>query len=727
GRPTVYLEGLSYSELPVAKKREEVPLGSTFEWKKDISMVDSVSEIESETTTTTTTSSNTPDAAKELRGVIGLLGFKTPDAKVIEIGSGATGVTRIALEALHPARRKRLYNSYTYVCTSEEQLEETTAAVDALEKEDVSVVDLEQLSLCHTPDIVVMSLSTLLSDDDGYLQDDLTELKTMQTAGSRLIVYSNHHDDGCVGASIDDDHDYDDDTVAKRLQSLGYTLHSKTKSGLILAEPVKRVSLEQDTNITILARSTPEGRAVAEEVRSYFEARGFKTHIYSSQVVPSDGSLVISLLDLTDGTNTVFDLEPRTFRPFMDSLCGLRGSLVWVMPSVHGDDGCKDARPAMIQGTARTVRMENKADITLVEADDLPATRAGLPGALFKICQSLPNRRRGGDLDADYDYAVVDGSVHIPRMYWFGLSDPDVVGEEALPASRESETLPGPASRETHQTPMFRGDDASYLLVGGFGGLGRAVATWLLEHGARNLVFLSRSAGAANPDNAAFVRELESYPGCVVTCVSGDVGNADDVRKAIAAAPKPVAGVLQLSLVLRDNSTAEMTWDEWDGVVNPRVRGTWNLHRALLDAQVPLDFFVIFGSGGGHTGYYGQANYSASNTYLDAFVEYRHHLGLPASIIDLGVVGDVGYLLERDDLYDSFKNGGFFFLGEQDVLDAAAVAVAHSAGGPYSSFCLGGLSEKPLSDPTNRVNWKRDVRFAQSHHFSKSHKGEAVG
>ncbi|OBR04132.1 Polyketide synthase [Colletotrichum higginsianum IMI 349063] len=684
GRPTVYLEGLSYSELPVAK-REEVLLGSTFEWKKDITMVDSVSEIES----------STLDASEELRDAIRLLGFKTPDAKVIEIGSGETGVTRIALEALQPARHKRLYNSYTYVCTSEEQLDEATAAVNALEKEDVSIIDLEQLSLCHIPDVVVLSLSTLLSDD-RYLQDDLTELKSMQTAGSRLIVHSQ---DDCVMVSNDNG-----DKVAKRLQSLGYTLHSKTKSGLILAEPAKRVSLEQDnTKVTILAHSTPGGRTVAEEVQSYFQAKGFKTQISSAQLVPSDGSLVISLLDLTD--NTVYDLEPQTFRPFMDSLCNLRGSLIWVIPSVHGD--CKDARPAMIQGTARTVRMENKADITLVEADDLPATRTGLPDALFKICQSLPNRRKGGDLDADYDYAIMDGNVHIPRMYWFGFSDPDV--SKALPAARE--------------TPMFR-DDASYLLVGGFGGLGRSVATWLLEHGARNLVFLSRSA--KNPDNESFVRELESYPGCVVTSVSGDVGNADDVLEAINSAPKPVAGVLQLSLVLKDNSTAEMTWEEWDGVVNPRVRGTWNVHQALLDAQVPLDFFVIFGSGGGHTGYYGQANYSASNTYLDAFVEYRHHLGLPASIIDLGVVGDVGYLLERDDLYENFKNGGFFFLKEQDVLDSAAIAVANSSGGPYSSFCLGGLSEKPLSDPTNRVNWKRDVRFAQSHYFLKS-KTETVG
>ncbi|KAI8194760.1 Highly reducing polyketide synthase gloL [Colletotrichum sp. SAR 10_65] len=680
GRPTVYLEGLSYSELPVAK-REEVLLGSTFEWKQDITMVDSVTEVE------------TTDATQELRDLVGLLSFKIPDARIIEIGSGATDVTRIALEAAHPSEHKRLYSDYTYVCTSEEEVEQVTEALNEMEGNEVSVVDMEQLSLCNAADVVLLPLATLLSDD-RYLLDDLTELVGLQTVGGRLLV---HNFGGQSDAKPDEE------KVKQRLQSLGYKFHSKTSSGLILAEPTKSADLDQNTKITILAQDTAHGSKLAKDVQTYFEGQGFKAHICNDKTVPSESSFTISLLDV-DST-TVYDLNSESFRPFMDSLCNLKGSLVWVLPSVHGV--CKDARPAMIQGTARTVRMENKADITLVEADDLSIAGSNFAKAIYKICQSLPKRRKGGDLDADYDYAILNGKVHIPRMYWFGFSEPAV-----------SKSLP-----ETKDSPMFR-DDASYLLVGGFGGLGRSVATWLLEHGARNLVFLSRSAASAQ--NEPFVKELESYPGAVIKTVSGDVSNAEDVLKAINEAPKPVAGVLQLSLILKDNSTAEMTYEEWSGVVDPRVRGTWNVHQALADAQVPLDFFVIFGSGGGHTGYYGQANYSAANTYLVAFVEYRHNLGLPASIIDLGVVGDVGYLLERDDLYEGFKNGGFFFLKEQDVLDSAAIAIGNSSGGPYSSFCLGGLSEKPLSDPSNRVNWKRDVRFAQSHYFHKS-KAAAAG
>ncbi|KAI0131574.1 hypothetical protein F4814DRAFT_438015 [Daldinia grandis] len=42
--------------------------------------------------------------------------------------------------------------------------------------------------------------------------------------------------------------------------------------------------------------------------------------------------------------------------------------------------------------------------------------------------------------------------------------------------------------------------DSSYLLVGGLGGLDRAVSNWMVEHGARHLIFLSRRAGETAGD-----------------------------------------------------------------------------------------------------------------------------------------------------------------------------------------------------------------------------------
>ncbi|KAF6792038.1 Lovastatin nonaketide synthase 2 [Colletotrichum sojae] len=689
GRPTVFMEGMSFAELPTPKQKEPL-LGSHFEWDRDITLADSIDEA---TPAKDSEELATPQL-QQLRDTIALLGFKSPDSRILEIGDGATDVAGTALNALRPSPDARFYSKYTYASTSEDALEQVGTDLSTFEDGDVAVVSVEEISLSGPFDIVVLPEHILMSDD-YVIEDELEELKNLQPASGRLVVYGL--DQGAEPLS--------DEKLSYQLQRYGYKVHSRSKNGVVLAEPARQVSLDSKTNFTVMTRNSSNGVSWGEGVKKTFKENGFDVSLSHDISVPSsDNAIVISLLDL-EGPS-VFDLTEETFRPFMDGLCNFAGFLIWVIPSAHKD--CQDPRTAMIQGVARTVRMEHGTDITLVEIDEASLASGDFSKPLWKICQSLPNRRKGDDLDADHDFAILDGKVHIPRMSWWGFSDPIV--DNAIPASATA--------------PVFR-EDAAYLLVGGMGGLGRSVATWMIEHGARDLVFLSRSAASNQYDD--FVSELESYPGATITRVSGDVSKQEDVIAAIRQSPKPVAGVLQLSLVLRDNKTSEMTFDEWNAVIKPRVQGTWNLHQALLDAQVPLDFFLIFGSGGGHTGYYGQANYSASNTYLDAFVEYRNKQGLPASIVDIGVVGDMGYVLDQDHLLDSFRAGGFYFLKEQDVLNAVAVGVKHSAGGKLRSFCLGGLSTKPLSDPTNRVNWRKDIRFAVSHHFHRSAEASGAG
>lgn len=90
--------------------------------------------------------------------------------------------------------------------------------------------------------------------------------------------------------------------------------------------------------------------------------------------------------------------------------------------------------------------------------------------------------------------------------------------------------------------------DVSYLSVGGLGGLGRATASWLVENGAKHLIFLSRSAGEVSNDDP-FVKELAAQ-GCSVQTFSGSVANAADVARVVSSATKPIAGVLQAAMVL---------------------------------------------------------------------------------------------------------------------------------------------------------------------------------
>ena len=91
--------------------------------------------------------------------------------------------------------------------------------------------------------------------------------------------------------------------------------------------------------------------------------------------------------------------------------------------------------------------------------------------------------------------------------------------------------------------------DGLYLLVGGLGGLGRSVSTWMVENGARHFVYLGRSAGMSE-DDKAFFDELRSL-GCTVDAVAGSVSKLEDVKKAVSRSTRPLAGVIQMSMILR--------------------------------------------------------------------------------------------------------------------------------------------------------------------------------
>jgi hypothetical protein len=97
-----------------------------------------------------------------------------------------------------------------------------------------------------------------------------------------------------------------------------------------------------------------------------------------------------------------------------------------------------------------------------------------------------------------------------------------------------------------------------------------------------------------------------------------------------------------------------MTVQEYHDCITCKVQGTWNIHDASLEQTHPLDFFTILSSISGVIGQKGQANYASANVFLDSFAGYRHSLGLPVSSIDLGVIEDVGYVAEREDLQASF-------------------------------------------------------------------------
>ena len=265
----------------------------------------------------------------------------------------------------------------------------------------------------------------------------------------------------------------------------------------------------------------------------------------------------------------------------------------------------------------------------------------------------------------------------------------------------------------------------------------------MIEKGARRFCFLSRNAGTTK-DDENFFAELETL-GCSAIAVAGSVANMRDVERAISTCGAPIAGVLQMSMVLKvrsfyllrrgckvystladiafqDCALPNMDYESWRTVQDPKVLGTWNLHNALLNTK--LDFFILISSVCGLAGQPGQANYASANSFLDSFMQYRHGLNLPCSVVDLGAVEGIGFLTTRPDKMNQYKSSGLYLLQEEQVMESIRIAIQRSSpadglkpmglrGGltAMSQIALGLGARKALSDPRTSLIFTMDTRF----------------
>nr|A0A348HAX6.1 RecName: Full=Highly reducing polyketide synthase phiA; Short=HR-PKS phiA; AltName: Full=Phomoidride biosynthesis cluster protein A [fungal sp. ATCC 74256]BBG28498.1 putative polyketide synthase [fungal sp. ATCC 74256] len=248
---------------------------------------------------------------------------------------------------------------------------------------------------------------------------------------------------------------------------------------------------------------------------------------------------------------------------------------------------------------------------------------------------------------------------------------------------------------------MFR-PDASYLLVGGLGGIGRATSQWMVQHGAKNIIFVNRS-GLKTDEAKETVRVLDEA-GCATTVFSCDITDAPSVEAFAEEAARslpPIRGVIQGAMLLRDTMFEKMTLDDYRTVIRPKVHGTWNLHNFL---PKDMDFFVMESSVSGIIGNTAQAAYAAGNTFLDAFASYRNSLGLPATTLDLGAISGVGYLAKNDELKQAMERQGFEFTDEKRLMRLIQFAIQNPRREGNLSHVITGLGTWQESNSLGALN-----------------------
>ncbi len=224
-------------------------------------------------------------------------------------------------------------------------------------------------------------------------------------------------------------------------------------------------------------------------------------------------------------------------------------------------------------------------------------------------------------------------------------------------------------------------DDNVYVITGGAGGIGLKIARFLSSKAKVKIILINRSVmppknewadiAKDNSDlsRARKVRELLEIEknGSQVFCLKGDVSEEDEISQCIyivRAKFGKINGIIHAAGVEGNGFLISREEKNFRSVLAPKVKGTWLLDR--LTAEDKLDFFVVFSSVNTLMGIPGQGDYTAANSYLDAFSAYRNKKGKTTLAINWAPWEEAG--MAKDNNSD-FKNGIFKALKTREAID----------------------------------------------------------
>ncbi len=194
--------------------------------------------------------------------------------------------------------------------------------------------------------------------------------------------------------------------------------------------------------------------------------------------------------------------------------------------------------------------------------------------------------------------------------------------------------------------------DSTWLVTGGLSGFGLESARWLAARGVGHLVLVGRR-GLETPGAQEAIETLQTA-GVKVRAVACDITDRAAIGSAFERIRKtlpPLKGVLHAAAAFDDALIAKLDAVRMADVLHPKLLGAWNLHQLTVD--IPLDYFVLYSSVTTFIGNPGQANYVAANAGLEGLAAMRRAMGLPATCIGWGPIGDAGYLTRNEAVKDS--------------------------------------------------------------------------
>jgi len=249
-------------------------------------------------------------------------------------------------------------------------------------------------------------------------------------------------------------------------------------------------------------------------------------------------------------------------------------------------------------------------------------------------------------LDIDFDDFDLDLSGEKLRSTLKLLLDEPVnrTGEEILirNGQRYMRSIEPTGVAETLEMPFKQ--NGVYLILGGAGGIGLELSLYLAKTVQAKIALLGRSELTA--ERREKIASIEAAGGKIIY-LQVDATDFQGMKQAITetkARLGEINGVVHSAIVMRDQALRNMNEENFRAALDPKVKGSVVLYKALQELQEkPIDFMMFFSSIQTFVGNAGQANYAAACAFKDAFATYISEQGnFPVKIINWGFWGSVG-------------------------------------------------------------------------------------
>ncbi|XP_071948884.1 probable polyketide synthase 1 [Antedon mediterranea] len=217
-------------------------------------------------------------------------------------------------------------------------------------------------------------------------------------------------------------------------------------------------------------------------------------------------------------------------------------------------------------------------------------------------------------------------------------------------------------------TKLFK-QNVTYIVTGGFGGIGQAMARWLANKGAKHIALVSRR-GCRNSSGRRTLKYLEAK-GVNVYKYSLDLSIKDNVlalMKGLQSEHAPeIKGVFHLAGFIMEETFQSLTNSEIDNILSSKAGSAQHLHDVTKDMN--LEIFFLLSSVTTMCGNSSQSMYIAANNFLDALAAKRRDDGLPALSVQLSPVRGAGYLEDKSGVAQALNMRGHLSLHVDEFLE----------------------------------------------------------